>query len=104
MSAPKRSITQVEGKGFDKVGDSYRGVFVSKKTVQIADRDGTREASLYKLAPPNGEAFGVWGSSQLDDLMSEVKPGEDVEITLTSIDEPKKKGFSGMKRYRVDIY
>lgn len=104
-----RKIEQVEGKGFEKVGDSYEGTLRGTKVVKITDKDGDRDAHLYTLEPDPDEktgevqkAFGVWGSPLLDDLMSQVEEGTYIRITMTGLRPPKRRGFSPMKIFMVE--
>lgn len=97
-----RKISQAQGFGFEKVGDSYEGTFTGIKTVQIQDaKDGARSADLIMLQPDEGERFGVWSNKILSDLIAEVKPGTYVRITHTALG-PKKGKNSPAKLFEVE--
>jgi hypothetical protein len=99
-------VKQVEGKGFDKVGDSYEGVYRSRKKVTINERGGSRESTLHTLEPDEGDAFGVWGNTLLDDLLSQVAFGTYVKVTLTElrVQDGKPKTYSPLKVFKVETF
>lgn len=98
-----KKIVQPEAMGFEDVGDFYEGTYVSMKKVPFTDERGTRLAPLYTLLPEDGDPIGVWGSPMLEDMMNQVGTGQFVRITYTGTRAAKKKGFSPMKVYEVEV-
>lgn len=99
-------VKQVEAKGFDKPGDMFEGTYLGVKSTFLNDPkapNGKREAKLYSLAPDEGERYAVWGSTQLDDLMTQVQVGTYVKITFKETLKAG-KGRQPMKVFEIETF
>lgn len=76
----------------EKEGDQIEGTYIKKQ-----ENVGKNKANLYTLETDEGERKAIWGSTVLDDKMSEVEIGDLIRITYQGEDEDK-----GYHKYLVE--
>ena len=97
------TLKQAEGKGFEKVGDSYEGTYKGVKVVKLTDNKGQRDAHLIMLTPDEGDAFGVWANAVLADLIMQVDPEKYVRITYIGDGPKRNPKQSPAKLFKVEV-
>ncbi len=93
---------------FERVGTSYEGELLDRKTVKM---DDGKDAVLFTFTPgdpktgdvQDGKVQGFWGSELLTDLMESVDRGVYFRVTFIREKPPTKKGMSPTKLYTVEI-
>lgn len=82
-----------------EVGQSVMGEYIG---LRRAEFDG-RNAVQYKIRRDDGSVCGLWANFDLEGSMENVTIGSRVYIERLQDDEPKKRGFSGAKRFSVGV-
>lgn len=90
----------------DATGNTWKpenkGDFVEGLLVKVEENIGPNESTMYHIEQiGTGERIRVWGSTVLDQRMSEVRVGQQVKITFEGLAEKGGRGKNKPKLWRV---
>lgn len=81
------------------IGTSLEGIYLGKREI-VTDYGPN---NIYSFEGPTGE-FGIYGFSDLDTKISQVKTGDEVRLTYEGREPVKtKRGIVQMHRVRVEV-
>jgi hypothetical protein len=84
---------------FDKVGDTFQGTFISKRTV-VNQLSGSDQI-IYEFKTEDGEYWNVGGKPGIDVQMKHVKPGQIVGFKFVEERKSQKPAMSPAKIIQV---